>query len=333
VPTPRAGSGVLSDSPPPPAFGVYSGAPYPLGAAFDGMGVNFALYSAVAESVELCLLADDGAETRITLREVDGAVWHAYVLGVAPGQRYGYRVYGPYDPGRGLRCNPHKLLLDPYAKAISGQLEWHEAVYGYRLGDPNSFNDADSAPYVPTSIVVSPFFDWSGDVPPRTPYADTLIYEAHVKGLTQLHPDVPELLRGGYLALPYPPIIEHLQRLGVTAVELLPVHQALDDAAVAARGLRNYWGYNTIGFFAPHSDVGTFVCGRVDLAALHRGDGCWSSLQPGSARISGRLPVRLAFLVAIATDCRSPAHKLTEILDLGGLGTVEHKHLAPAFGG
>ena len=163
-------------SPPRPAFGVYTGAPYPLGATFDGMGVNFALYSGVAESVELCLVGDDCAETRITLREVDGGVWHAYVLGVVPGQRYGYRVYGPYDPGRGLRCNPHKLLLDPYARAISGQLEWHEAVYGYRFGEPNSFNDADSAPYMPTSVVISPFFDWSGD----TPAADA------VRGLADL---------------------------------------------------------------------------------------------------------------------------------------------------
>jgi len=265
----------LTGSPPPPAFGVYAGAPYPIGATFDGMGVNFALYSGVAESVELCLLADDGAETRIALRQVDGGVWHAYVLGVVPGQRYGYRVYGPYDPGQGLRCNPHKLLLDPYAKAISGRLEWHEAVYGYRSGNPNSFNDADSAPYVPTSVVVSPFFDWSGDTPPRTPYAESLVYEAHVKGLTQLHPDVPDFLRGGYLALAYPPVVEHLQRLGVTAVELLPVQQFLDEAALRACGLRNYWGYNTIGFFAPHNgyalgDRGEQVWGfKALVRALH----------------------------------------------------------------
>ena len=266
----------MSASPPRPAFGVYTGAPSPLGATFDGMGVNFALYSGVAEAVELCLVGDDCVETRIALREVDGGVWHAYVLGVVPGQRYGYRVYGPYDPGRGLRCNPHKLLLDPYAKAISGQLAWHEAVYGYRFGDPNSFNDADSAPYVPTSVVVSPFFDWSGDAPPRMPYADSLIYEAHVKGLTQLHPDVPDLLRGGYLALAHPAIVEHLQRLGVTALELLPVQQFVDDAVLCERGLRNYWGYNTIGFFAPHAgyarlgDRGEQVWGfKALVRALH----------------------------------------------------------------
>ena len=177
---------------------------------------------------------------------------------MAPGQRYGYRVHGPYDPRRGLRCNPQKLLLDPYAKAIAGPLEWNEALFGYRWGDPASRNDADSAPYVPKAVVINPFFDWSGDRPPRTPYADSLIYEAHVKGLTQLHPDVPDYLRGSYAALAHPAVIEHLQRLGVTAVELMPVQQFVHDGSLLERGLRNYWGYNTIGFFAPHDGYARF---------------------------------------------------------------------------
>ena len=241
-----------------PGLGVYPGTPYPLGATFDGGGTNFALYSSVGERVELCLIDDDGSETRIALGEVDGDIWHAYLPAVVPGQRYGYRVHGPYDPGRGLRCNPQKLLLDPYAKAIAGRLEWNEAVYGYRRGDPSRVNDDDSAQYVPTSVVINPFFDWSGDRPPRTAYADSLIYEAHVTGLTRLHPDVPEYLRGSYAAVAQPAVVEHLQRLGVTAVELMPVHQFIDDRALLERGLRNYWGYNTIGFFAPHNGYGVF---------------------------------------------------------------------------
>ena len=229
---------------------MYPGTPYPLGATYDGGGTNFALYSSVAEHVELCLIEDDGSETRVGLEEVDGDIWHAYLPAVAPGLRYGYRVHGPYDPGRGLRCNPRKLLLDPYAKAIAGRLESNEAIFGR--------NDHDSAPYVPTSVVINPFFDWLGDKPPRTAYADSLIYEAHVKGLTRLHPGVPEYLRGSYAGMSHPAVVEHLQRLGVTALELLPVHQFIDDRALLQRGVRSYWGYNTIGFFAPHNGYGVF---------------------------------------------------------------------------
>jgi isoamylase len=248
----------MSTPPHPPGLGIYPGAAYPLGATFDGSGTNFSLYSSVAEEVVLCLIEDNRAETRVPLREVDGDIWHAYLPGVQPGQRYGYRVYGPHDPNRGLYCNPAKLLLDPYAKAIAGELRWNEAIFGYRFGDPSTVNDADSAPYVPTSVVINPFFDWSGDHAPRTPYADSIIYEAHVKGLTQLHPDVPEYLRGGYAAITHPAIIDHLQRLGVTAVELMPVHQFVHDGVLEERGLRNYWGYNTIGFFAPHNGYARF---------------------------------------------------------------------------
>ena len=235
---------------------VWPGAPYPLGATWDGTGTNFALFSEAAEQVELCLL--DGlepaplTETRIALTEVDAFVWHGYLPDVAPGQRYGYRVHGPYDPSRGHRCNPAKLLLDPYGKAINGEVRWNEAVFSYRFTDPSALNTMDSAPYMPTNVVINPFFDWGDDRAPRTPYHETVIYEAHVRGLTLRHPDVPADQRGTYAGLAYPAVIEHLTRLGVTAVELMPVHQFVPEHNLQARGLTNYWGYNTLGFLAPH---------------------------------------------------------------------------------
>ena len=232
---------------------VWPGTSYPLGATYDGSGTNFALYSHVAEQVELCLFGDDGTEARVPLREVDGFVWHAYLPGVGPGQRYSYRVHGPYDPAAGHRCNPSKLLLDPYAKAIEGSVNWDQAVFSYSFGDTDERNDEDSAPHVPRSVVVNPYFDWRGDRPPRRPYHETVIYEAHVRGLTKLHPQVPEARQGMYAGLAHPAVIEHLQGLGVTAVELMPVHQFVTDSLLSQRGLANYWGYNTIGFFAPHN--------------------------------------------------------------------------------
>jgi isoamylase len=237
---------------------VWPGDAYPLGAHFDGAGTNFAVFTEAAERVELCLFdgpagADGVTETRIDLPEVDGFVWHARIPGIMPGQRYGYRVHGPFDPSKGVRCNPAKLLLDPYAKAIEGEMDWDESCFGYRFGDPWSRNDLDSAPHTMRSVVVSPYFDWGDDRPPRVPYHETVIYEAHVKGLTRLHPDVPPEIRGTYAALGHPVIIDHLTALGVTAVELMPVHQFVHDDALIKRGLRNYWGYNTIGFFAPHN--------------------------------------------------------------------------------
>jgi glycogen operon protein len=231
---------------------VWPGQPYPLGATFDGAGTNFALFSEVAERVELCLFDDAGAETRIDLKEVDAFVWHGYLPNVAAGQRYGFRVHGPYDPARGHRCNPNKLLLDPYAKAVDGEIDWDESLFGYRFADPEQRNDADSAPHMVKSVVVSPFFDWANDRAPRTPYADTVVYETHVRGFTVRHPGVPEELRGTYAALAHPAAIEHLTSLGVTAVELMPVHQYVRDHHLVERGLTNYWGYNTIGFLAPH---------------------------------------------------------------------------------
>ncbi|MEU6208229.1 glycogen debranching protein GlgX, partial [Micromonospora musae] len=233
---------------------VWPGERYPLGATYDGMGTNFAIFSQLAEKVELCLFDewDTGAERRVELREVDAYVWHAYLPGVEPGQRYGYRVHGPYDQANGVRCNPHKLLLDPYAKAVDGDVTWDPAVYDYDLEHPERMSEADSAPFMPKSVVVNPYFDWGNDKPPRTPYHHSVIYEAHVRGLTMRHPDVPEELRGTYAGIASPPMIEHLTRLGVTAIELMPVHQFVHDHRLADLGLRNYWGYNTIGFFAPH---------------------------------------------------------------------------------
>jgi glycogen operon protein len=232
----------------------WPGTAYPLGATFDGSGTNFALFSEVAERVELCLFDEDGTETRIDLIDVDAYVWHGYLPQVQPGQRYGYRVHGPYDPANGLRCNPSKVLLDPYAKATVGEYDWDQSLFSYTFGDPDSFNDDDSATHVMLSVVVTPFFDWGGDRPPKVPYNETVIYEAHVKGLTELHPDVPEEERGTYAGLANPHIVDHLQKLGVTAIELMPVHQFVQDSTLIDKGLRNYWGYNTIAFFAPHND-------------------------------------------------------------------------------
>jgi isoamylase len=221
---------------------VWPGSRYPLGAAYDGIGTNFALFSEVAEQVDLCLFDDKGAETRVPLREADAFVWHCYLPGVAPGQRYGYRVHGPYAPASGRRCNAAKLLLDPYAKAVEGSVDNDPAIFSYPRGDPDARNDADSAPHVPRSVVVSPYFDWDVDRPPRTPYHETVIYEAHVRGLTKLHPGIPPAHRGTYLGLAHPAVIEHLQALGVTAVEGMPVTQFVAHNHLNERGLTDYWG-------------------------------------------------------------------------------------------
>jgi isoamylase len=230
---------------------VWPGTAYPLGATYDGSGTNFALFSEVADRVELCLFDAVGQETRVDLPEVDGFVWHAFLPGIEPGQRYGYRVHGPNEPAKGLRCNPNKLLLDPYAKAIDGTIEWNESLFGYHWGDPESQNDDDSAARLPKCVVINPFFDWGVDRPPRRPYHETVIYETHVKGMTQTHPELPANLRGTYAGLAHPVIVEHLAQLGVTAVELMPVHHFVNDSTLIDKGLANYWGYNTIGFFAP----------------------------------------------------------------------------------
>ncbi|MDH6629709.1 isoamylase [Streptomyces sp. LBL] len=228
---------------------AWSGHPYPLGAAHDGKGTNFALFSEVAEHVELVLVDDDGEHRRVPMAEVDGFVWHCYLPGIGPGQRYGYRVHGPWQPSLGHRCNPRKLLLDPYAQAVDGQVDNHASLFERADGPSRS----DSAGHTMLGVVTDPAFDWGDDQPLRRPYADSVIYEAHVRGLTRAHPDVPPELRGTYAGLAHPAVVEHLTSLGVTALELMPVHQFVQDGVLRDRGLSNYWGYNTIGFFAPHN--------------------------------------------------------------------------------
>ncbi|MBE7161711.1 MAG: glycogen debranching protein GlgX [Williamsia herbipolensis] len=301
----------------PETLEVWPGTPYPLGATYDGAGTNFSVFSEVADGVDLCLIGKDGSETRVRMDEVDGFVWHCYLPSVAPGQRYGFRVHGPYDPARGLRCDPSKLLVDPYGKAFAGEFDGDRSLYSYPIELPgdepadaepaaptpvaepaptesadaaeveavvhpdeplvrsaeeedlsaelaaiDSSDDAtvpgmpglDSLGHTMTSVVINPFFDWQHDRAPNRPYHETVIYEAHVKGMTATHPEVPEHLRGTYAGLAHPAIIDHLTELGVTAIELMPVHQFLQDQTLLDKGLRNYWGYNSFGFLAPHAD-------------------------------------------------------------------------------
>ncbi|OBH02028.1 glycogen debranching enzyme GlgX [Mycobacterium sp. E2699] len=254
-----------ANRPQPRLATVWPGTPYPLGASYDGAGTNFSVFSEIAERVELCLIDDNGSESRIPLDEVDSYVWHAYLPNITPGQRYGFRVHGPFDPAAGHRCDPSKLLLDPYGKAFHGDFTFGQALYSYDLTavDPDGPNADGADPGIPpmvdslghtmTSVVSNPFFDWGSDRAPLTPYHETVIYEAHVKGMTQTHPGIPEELRGTYAGLAHPLIIDHLKSLNVTAIELMPVHQFLHDSRLLDLGLRNYWGYNTFGFFAPHN--------------------------------------------------------------------------------
>ncbi|GLZ36399.1 glycogen debranching protein GlgX [Actinokineospora sp. NBRC 105648] len=244
----------------------WPGTPYPLGATYDGAGTNFAVFSEAASRVDLCLFDPDGTEHRVRMPEVDGFVWHCYLPGVLPGQHYGYRITGPHDPSRGQRCNPNKLLLDPYAKAVHGRVDWDQSVFGYEFGDPDKRNDDDSAAHTVKGVVVNPFFDWANDRPPNIPYNESVIYEAHVRGLTMRHPGVPEELRGTYAGLAHPAVIDHLKRLGVTAIELMPVHQFLHDHGLEQQGLRNYWGYNTIAFFAPHAEYASQTAQGAQVA-------------------------------------------------------------------
>ncbi|MEE3341846.1 MAG: glycogen debranching protein GlgX [Bifidobacterium merycicum] len=235
---------------------IRPGSMYPLGASYDGAGVNFALFSQVAEKVELCLFDEDDHETRVEMTEQNSYVWHNYIPGLQPGQRYGYRVYGPYNPAQGQRCNPSKLLLDPYAKAIEGNIDDDPSLFSYDMsnpGDINAINTQDSAAHTMKSVVVNPYFDWGSDQHPGISYHDSVIYEAHVRGMTNLNQDVPPDIRGTYAGLAYPSVIDYLKKLGVTAIELMPIHQFVNDSFLQQKGLSNYWGYNTIGFFAPHN--------------------------------------------------------------------------------
>lgn len=234
---------------------VWPGNPYPLGATYDGAGTNFSLFSRVAERIELCLFDEQGRETRVDLPESTGRCWHGYFPGIEPGQRYGFRVHGPWAPEQGHRCNPAKLLLDPYAKGIDGDIRWDEAVFPYPFNaDPNMRNDADSAPFMPRCVIQQPFFDWAGDHRPQRPWNETIIYELHVKGFTAQHPDIPPEQRGTYAGLAHPAAIGYLKQLGVTTVELMPVHYFMQDKHLVEQGLRNYWGYNSISYFAPHGN-------------------------------------------------------------------------------
>jgi isoamylase len=230
------------------------GQPAPLGATYDGAGTNFAIFSSVAERIDLCLFDEHRIETCIELTEIDGHVWHVYLPDVGPGQRYGYRVHGAWDPSAGLWSNPHKLLIDPYATVIEGQMDWSPACFAFDPADPDLPDRQDSALHVPLSMVSDPSFDWGEDRRPHTPLHKTVIYETHVRGLTLQHPEIPAELRGTFAGLAHPAMIRHLQQLGVTAVELMPVHQFVHDHHLHLEGLRNYWGYNTLGYLAPHNE-------------------------------------------------------------------------------
>ena len=259
---------------------IYPGKPYPLGATWDGKGVNFAIFASNATAVELCLFEENcaGRYRSVTLTERSRQIWHVYIQGVSPGLCYGYRMHGPYEPHQGHRFNPNKLLIDPYAKAISGKVEWHDSLFGYELSEDDlSFSDSDSAQFVPKAVVVDQHYDWEGDTAPRINYHETIIYEAHVKGLSRQHPEIPEEIRGTYAAIGHPVMLSYLKSLGITAIELMQVHQFINDKQLVEQGLNNYWGYNTIGFFAPdtrYSSSGT-LGGQVKefkdmVKALHK---------------------------------------------------------------
>jgi glycogen operon protein len=234
---------------------IWPGQPFPLGAVYNGSGTNFSLFSEIAEQVELCLFNEEHQETRIKMPEVTGFCWHCYLPGIEPGQRYGFRVHGPWNPDKGHRCNPAKLLLDPYAKAIEGQVAWDEAAFPYDFKQgPEVINETDSQRCVPRCVVHQPYFDWSGDRRLHLPWHETVIYETHIKGFTVQHPHIPEEIRGTYAGLAHPAAVEHLKNLNITAVELMPVHQFIHDKHLVDRRLRNYWGYNSIGYFAPHNE-------------------------------------------------------------------------------
>ena len=258
---------------------MWAGEPHPLGATFDGAGTNFAMFSSSAEQVELCLLAGPGdaarEEQRIALNEVDGHIWHAYLPDITPGQHYGYRVHGEWNPDAGLWHNPNKLLLDPYAKHIDGDLNWDSACFAYDLDDPEVADASDSATFVPLGVVHDPSFNWGDDQLLRTPTHESIIYEAHVRGLTMQHPDVPPHERGTFSALRHPAVLEHLVQLGITAIELMPIHQFVHDHHLVQQGRRNYWGYNTLGYFSAHNEYGAQDHSdpasdlRSTIAALH----------------------------------------------------------------
>src|SRR5712691_262330 len=298
------------------AIETWPGRPYPLGAAYDGGGTNFSLFSDVAEGVELCLFGEDGGEQRVVLEEVDASCWHAYLPSVMPGQRYGYRVRGPWAPEAGQRCNPAKLLIDPYAKAIEGQVDWNPACFPYTFGDENSRNDDDSAAYVPRSVVHNPYFDWGNDRPPDIQLNESVIYEVHVKGFTARHPEIPEAQRGTYAGLAHPAAIEYLTGLGITAVELLPVHQFVHDAHLAERGLRNYWGYNSIGFLTPHNDY---------AAAGQRGE----QVAEFKAMVRALHEAGIEVILDVVYNHTAEGNQLGPMLSMKGIDNAAYYRLVP----
>ncbi|MGH9296786.1 MAG: alpha-amylase family glycosyl hydrolase, partial [Acidimicrobiales bacterium] len=237
-----------------PELDVTPGRPYPLGATYDGVGTNFSLFSEVAQRVELCLFDDRGRESRHLLPDETAHVHYGYIAGAAPGQRYGYRVHAPWRPAQGLRGNADKVLLDPYGKAVEGGVRWNRSLFGHQQADESRISRSDSAASMPKNVIVSPYFDWGNDRSPQTPWHRTVVYEMHVKGFTARHPGVAPQLRGTYGGLASEPVIEHLLSLGVTAVELQPVHQFVHDSMLVERGLRQYWGYNSICYLAPHNE-------------------------------------------------------------------------------
>ncbi|MBA3286754.1 MAG: glycogen debranching protein GlgX [Acidimicrobiia bacterium] len=301
-----------ADDAPVPEPRHWVGRPYPLGATYDGAGTNFSLFTSVAEGVELCLLDDDGTERRLGLTEVDGHCWHAYLPDVRPGQRYGYRVHGPWDPDAGQWCNPAKLLLDPYAKAVEGEVDWDVACFPYEFDDPDRMSEADSAPHVPRGVVSDPFFDWGNDRPPDHAMHETIVYETHVRGLTMTHPAIPEEIRGTYSAIAHPAIVGHLTSLGMTSIELMPVHQFVHDHHLVERGLRNYWGYNSIAFLAPHN-------GYSATAAPGRGTGVLGQVQEFKAMVKALHSAGIEVILDVVYNHTAEGNHMGPMLSLRGI--------------
>jgi isoamylase len=314
---------------------IWPGTPYPLGATWDGhgsgngngngngKGTNFSLFSEVAERVELCLFDGGGRESRLELPEVTGFCWHGYLPGVGPGQRYGYRVYGPWNPSAGHRCNPAKLLLDPYGKAVAGQVVWNPAVLPYQSEAPDKPSGEDSAPFVPRNVVIDPSFDWTGDRPPHTPLHESVLYEVHVKGLTARHPALPAELRGTYAGLAHPAVVGYLLDLGVTAVELLPVHQFLHDGHLLERGLRNYWGYNTLAYFAPHDEY------AVGGGAAGDGDGAGHQVQEFKRMVKTLHAAGLEVILDVVYNHTCEGNHLGPALSWRGIDNAAYYRLMP----
>ena len=298
----------------------WPGREYPLGATADAGGVNFAVYASGAERVEVCLYdqADPARELRrVTLSETTDHVWHGYVPGLAPGALYGFRAHGPYRPAEGLRYNPNKLLVDPYARAISGEVDFSAPVFGYQLGQgDDAFDEQDSAPGMPRSVVVSGDFDWSGDTSPRHAWHRSVIYEVHVRGFTMRHPEVPPELRGTYAGMAHPAALHHLNRLGITAVQLLPVHEYTDESYLTEKGLRNYWGYSTLGFFAPEQRY----------ASGHRGE----QVDEFKAMVKALHGAGIEVILDVVYNHTAEGNHLGPTLSLKGLDNAAYYRLSPA---